>query len=155
MAIDTAASDKLPARGEEFLRIFARYEYTLKETGFGRAGKSGEVEAAWDDFANTVLTKKFLEHVKESGLAPTLLSKPPSKQILNGGTLGWEEGTPPQSVQDLIGAVKRVRNNLVHGGKSGDKDSDRNDTLIAESISVLFVALELHSDQRYVFENRW
>lgn len=93
--------------------------------------------------------------IREKDIAPTLLNTPPSKQVLSSDrTLDWEEGTSPQNVQELFGAVRRVRNNLVHGGKSGDEVSDRNDALVAEAIEVLKEALRWHDDLRSKFEGR-
>lgn len=155
IAIDMIAANRLPARGEELMRIVTRSEYALKEIEYGKVGKSGEVEVDWDAFANKGLKAKFLNRIREHHIAPTLLAKPPSKQILLGKTLKWEDGTPPSSVQELLGAIRRVRNNLVHGGKSGDKDSDRNDELVSESIEVLNEALQTHADLRFMFEGKW
>ena len=155
IAIDMAAANRLPRRGEELMRIVTRFEYALKEIEYGKVGKNGEVEVNWDAFANDGLKAEFLKRIRENAIAPTLLAEPPSKQILLGKTLDWEVGTPPSSVQELLGAVRRVRNNLVHGGKSGDKDFDRNDALVSESIEVLIEALRTHADLRIMFEGKW
>ncbi|MFD9901937.1 hypothetical protein [Mesorhizobium sp. NPDC059025] len=154
-AIDMSKANHLPARGDELLRVVTRFEYALKENGFGKSGKNGEVGVDWDGFANKALKATFLKKVRDENIAPTILAKPPSKQILAGQTLAWENATPPVSVQDLMAAVRRVRNNLVHGGKSGNRDSDRNNTLVAEAIEVLLEALRSDSDLRYTFEGRW
>lgn len=153
--IDKSEADRLPARGDELMRIIARFEYALKESEYGRAGKNGEVEVDWDRFANQSLKADFLKKIQDEKIAPTILSKPASKQILTATTLDWEDATPPVSVQELMGAVRRVRNNLVHGGKSGDKDSDRNDALVSEAIEVLFEALRADSAVRNMFEGKW
>jgi hypothetical protein len=153
--VDVKAIDRLPARGAELMRFFARFEYALKEIGYGKSGKNGEVDVAWDSFANEGLGGAFLEKIRGSAVAPTILAKPPSKQVLQGTSLSWEKGTPPASVQELIGAVRRVRNNLVHGGKSGDEDSDRNDKLVAEAIGVLTEALRCHAELCYRFEGKY
>ena len=155
IVIDMAAAARLPARGEELMRIVTRFEYALKEIEYGKVGKSGEVEVNWDAFANEGLKAEFLKRIRENAIAPTLLAKPPSRQILLGKTLDWGDCAPPSSVQELLGAVRRVRNNLVHGGKSGDKDFDRNDRLVAEAIEVLIEALRTHADLRFMFEGKW
>ena len=38
------------------------------------------------------------------------------------------------SIQELIAALNGVRNNLFHGGKSGDPDGDRNADLIRAAL---------------------
>jgi len=45
-----------------------------------------------------------------------------------------------------------VRNNLFHGGKSGDKDHDRNDELIKDAIQVIIEAVESNEDLKACFE---
>jgi hypothetical protein len=149
------AANRLPARSDELMRVVTRFEYALKEIDYGRTGKNGEVEVDWDTFTSQCLGAPFFKKIVENGIAPTLLAKPPSKQVLRGKTLDWDAATPPVSVQDLFGAVRRVRNNLVHGGKSGDKDSDRNDKLVAEAIEVLMEALRSHADLQFMFEGKW
>lgn len=57
--------------------------------------------------------------IREKNIAPTLLSNPPSKQVLKDGKLGWEKGTSPQSVKGLFVAVRRVRNNHGSWGQVG------------------------------------
>lgn len=153
--IDMTAASALPNRGDELFRFFARFEYALKEIGYGRARNNGKVEANWDCFANKQLTSKFYEHVRNRELAPTIFSDPPSHQTLVGNTLNWEKTNPPTDVQTLVAAVRRVRNNLAHGGKSGDQDSDRNDLLVEEAIKILAEALLAHPDLRAVFEGKW
>ncbi|WP_217574797.1 hypothetical protein [Mesorhizobium sp. GbtcB19] len=153
--IDLKAANTLPPRGDELLHVFTRFEYALKDAGFGRAGSKNAVEADWDRFASKELKKPFFAAVAAKGLAPTLMANPPSRQILQGSTLAWETVTPPANVTDLLVAVRRVRNNLVHGGKSGDPDSDRNEKLVAEAIEVLLEALRSHADLRAIFERRW
>jgi hypothetical protein len=66
----------------------------------------------------------------------------------------------PKNTQQLLEAICMVRNNLFHGGKSGDPDADysdprRNQNLIAESQWVLGLALERHDDVRFAFEGRY
>ncbi|PBB41185.1 hypothetical protein CK222_23745 [Mesorhizobium sp. WSM3866] len=154
MAIDMKAANRLPPRGDE-IRVFTRFEYALKDGGFGKAGRKNVVEADWDLFASRELKAPFFAAVKAKALAPTLMTNPPSRQTLQGSTLGWDTVPPPANVTELLVAVRRVRNNLVHGGKSGDQDSDRNDSLVAEAIEVLLEALRCHSDLRAIFERRW
>ncbi|TXI39974.1 MAG: hypothetical protein E6Q59_04030 [Nitrosomonas sp.] len=153
--IDLSKANNLPARGDELLRIFARFEFALKESGYGVSGKNDEAGADWDRFANQSLTAKFLHKIREKNIAPTILEKSPSKQIFKDHTLEWTACAPPQDVQTFFGAVRRVRNNLVHGGKSGDKDADRNNSLVSEAIEVLFEALRSDSHVRSMFEGQY
>lgn len=137
------------------MRIIARFEYALKESDYGKSGNNGEVEVDWDKFANKALKADFLTKVRNERIAPTILANPASKQIIEGTSLAWKDAALPTNVQDLMGAVRRIRNNLVHGGKSGDKDSDRNDALVSEAIEVLLEALRADGAVRNMFEGKW
>jgi len=52
-------SDELDQLAFSFFKLFAQYEFTLKEKGFFKAGKSGNVIVDWDRFANEVVGKNF------------------------------------------------------------------------------------------------
>lgn len=153
--IDMTAANELPARGQELMCIMTRFEYALKEIGYGKSGNNEAAEASWDEFANKELKAVFFEKIKDKSIAPNILLKPPSRQILRDRSLDWAETAKPNDIQSLIGAVRRVRNNLVHGGKSGDKDSDRNNHLVAEAIEILKHALLEHVELRAAFERKW
>ncbi len=154
--IDMTAANKLPTRGEELFRIFSRFEYALKEIGYAAPGKrNDEVEVSWDQFVTDRLGHGFFQRVIDEEIAPTISSNPPKRQVVDGQTLEWRHTAPPKSAQDLFGAVRRVRNNLFHGGKAGDPDADRNTELVSEAISVLMEALKAGGDIRDPFEGRW
>lgn len=148
--IDMSAANMVPPRGEEFFRIISRFEFALKDIGFARTGRD-EVKIHWDDFANS-LGRAFYDRIKVDGVAPTLLSEPPRLQIIRANRLEWQDARPPSNVQELFGAVRRVRNNLFHGGKSGETDNQRNEKLIAEAIAVLQEALQASNNIRRSFE---
>ena len=75
--------------------------------------------------------------------------------MVRGSLLGWDEVKPVENCQELFGALRRVRNNLFHGGKSGDVDHDRNDELIENSVHILIEALKCHADVRLRFEGKY
>jgi hypothetical protein len=135
-----------------FSIFFSRFEYSLKRTlGYALVRNNG-VEADWNKFAkdhsaafDTKRTPQLHEAVEY------LLSQPPLKQILNDGTLDWKH-TQAQRVsllQRLTESVRRVRNNLFHGGKFPNvdvQDPGRNETLIKSCIAVLEECLLLNGD---------
>lgn len=145
----------VPPRSDELFQLFSRFEYALKETGFVESGHANEARASWDRFTIECLGEAFLDRVVREKLAPVLLRNPPSKQIAKGGRLDWAPCEPPKTTVELFRAVRRIRNNLFHGGKHGDQDSDRNQALIAESICLLGEALEASADVQAAFECRW
>jgi len=131
----------------EFLSTFARFEYALKRSGYhGTDGKAAEAE--WDRFENE------LTNLSAAALAPVLkcgqiiLAKPPKKQVVTGGMLGWEDSAPQgaSSIKALLIYVCRVRNNLFHGGKFPEGpvyDVARDTDLLRSGVSVLKALLEV------------
>ncbi len=155
-SIDLKATRNLPRKANKLFRIYARFEFALKENGFIRAGYKDEVIVCWDLFANKCLGKDFFVQIQNNQIAPKLLNIPPSKQILIEGKLEWDKNPqPPTDIQSLLVAVRRVRNNLLHGGKSGDIDNQRNNELVQESIGILLLALQKCDEIRDVFEGRY
>ena len=146
-----------PAHSTEFFRVFVRLEYTLKSMGYAGSDRVGGVVPDWDKFANEQLGRKFFEHVVSSSRANTWIGDPPKRQILDDrGKLEFSEAVAVTNVQELFGAVRRVRNNLFHGGKSGDPDQSRNNVLILESIYVLGEILKFVAPEfKMRFEGRY
>ena len=67
---------------------------------------------------------------------------------------------PVAIVHELFAAVRRVRNNLVHGGKSGDPEYDpddpcRNEKLIREAQWIIEEALHQMEDVKIHFEGQY
>jgi hypothetical protein len=142
----------LPKGAAEFFATFARFEFALKDANFIAVDNRGAVSAAWDDFADE-LPADFLVRVTQSAKASTLLNDPPKKQVLVGKALDFKKQPKPATTRDLLIAVRRVRNNLFHGGKSGDPEGDRrNLKLIKESRWVLEQALFAHDGVRCAFQ---
>ena len=100
---------------KELFFKFARIEYALKASGFHEGGEGG-VRANWDSFAISV--DGCIENSPASKEAAEYLTKnPPKKQILENGSLAWK--IVPECLnrtQNILHCVRRVRNNLFHGG---------------------------------------
>lgn len=129
-----------------FLYAFSRFEYALKRSGYH--GQDGKVaQADWDRFENA------LTGLPPADLAPVLalgdytLAKPPKKQVVKGGGLNWEDSAPTASeIKTLIIYVRRIRNNLFHGGKFPEghvHDVARDTDLLRSGVSVLKALLTL------------
>ncbi|MBK8458711.1 MAG: hypothetical protein IPL47_17570 [Phyllobacteriaceae bacterium] len=133
----------------------------MKENGFCRImeknGKpSGNFYVDWNRYAKECLSGKFYDEVISTSIAETIITNPPSKQVCWGHSLDWKKNIKsPSNSQELIGAVCRIRNNLFHGGKSGDVDHDRNDNLVREGIQVLLLSLVYCENVRHVFEGNY
>lgn len=150
--IDLSRLEDHPAQAVQLFKIMMRLEYALKACGYTRS-QGKRVEVDWDRFVNQQLGQVFFERVMNSSKADTLINNPPSKQVLNEqGQVEFQKAAQVLNVHDLFVMVRRVRNNLFHGGKSGDADHDRNDALVSESIDVVLYALPLCPDVRSEFE---
>lgn len=147
--IDWSKIEDHPVNAVRFFKIMMRLEYALKDRGFAR-GSEKWVRVNWERYASDELGPNFLKELLEGTPPTVLLCEPPSRQIIQPcGRLGWDRANPIESTKDILEAVWRVRNNLFHGGKSGDPDRVRNDDLIADSIAVISEILrqdeELHA----------
>ena len=145
---------KLPAGAARFIATFLRFEFALKEHGY--IPKDGNAEVEWHRVNKDLKQAGFFEAVRKSGRAETMLRHPPKKQVSRDGYLDFKPQSPLSNSDELLVAVRRVRNNLLHGGKSGDPEGDgRNRKLIAEAQWVVEQALRAMPEVRAYFEGRY
>jgi len=155
--VEEALQDELPELAVSFFVVFSRFECAMKRIGtYAKGGEMG-VDADWDRLAAD-LGQLFLDRVVAMKIAPVLIDKPPKKQIkLADGNLGWRDMGPVKNTHDLFLAIRRARNNLIHGGKYRDDGSgnanmvdgaERDDVLLDQSMAVLRLALESRPDLR-------
>jgi hypothetical protein len=130
----------------EFLYAFSRFEYALKRSGYhGQEGKAAQAD--WDRFENalTDLPAADIAFVLKCG--NYILAKPPKKQVVTGNGMSWEESAPTASeMKTLIIYVRRIRNNLFHGGKFPEgsvHDVARDTDLLRSGVSVLTALLKV------------
>lgn len=132
----------------EFFLVFSRFEYAMKAAGWTKP-KAGAAEPDWQRLINVVnaqdatITRPLLE------AGAYLLSSPPKEQIRRSdGSLEWSPvrcDDDARLVACMLWGVKRVRNNLFHGGKFEllGKLSPRNWQLVESSLRVLERLLEV------------
>jgi hypothetical protein len=143
----------LPKSAIEFFVVFARCEYALKRGGFARAGNGQNAEADWNALAHK-LGSRFFDSIRSK--IPTIVSSPPQRQILEDGALAWRPQPSPQNAEELLLAIRRLRNNLFHGGKFSFAQIDepaRNDTLLREALTVLDELLDATPHLRNLVAN--
>lgn len=134
----------------KFFKLFSRFEFALKKAGYLRV-RAGRISAHWDKFASD-LGAQFFDAVIENQVADTIIQQPPNKQVVDEGSeLGWKACKPPENTVDLFVAVRRVRNNLFHGGKHENPFNDRDQELLSQGIAVLKLALEAHDMVKWHF----
>jgi hypothetical protein len=135
---DYSKIDEVSDKGIRLFKVMMRLEFALKDVGYARSGNRQAVGVDWDAYAKEKLGTAFWDKIKGAKEAEVLIQKPPKKQTVNQSCdLGWVECAQVSSIQDLFGAVRRVRNNLFHGGKSGDPDADRNTALYVAALFVI------------------
>jgi len=139
----------LDGLAEKLFHVFSRTEYALKASGFNNG--DGEAKANWRDFALAV------EHVIANPSSPKLqeaikffLNAPPKKQVIVGGVIQWQVSEPPTDspADKLLIYVRRVRNNLFHGGKFNGHwfEPERSEPLLRHSLTILTACVEsVHS----------
>jgi hypothetical protein len=149
-----ALEAELPKLAVDFFVVFSRFECALKRSGKYAKGNKDGVDADWDRFAQD-LGPQFLGDVIAHGVAPVLVENPPKKQVKLNATLGWKDMGAVENTADLFLAIRRVRNNLVHGGKYQDggagqaallDGSERDDALLEQSLAVMSLALKSRPD---------
>lgn len=134
----SAELDRLAFR---FFKLFAQLEYALKAVGYGRASNADAAEADWDRFANEVGVLLVRDQNPDVLAARTyLFEHPPKRQVWVSGNVEWAiVPNNERSAQILFSHIRRVRNNLYHGGKFNGRwlDPDRSAELISKSLLLL------------------
>lgn len=129
----------------EFFYVFARMEYALKASGFHYG--DGPAEPNWTDFAKsveTIITNPSTSELKDA--IEFILSAPPKKQFIAGGAIEWREIQPSTNskADALFQYVRRIRNNLFHGGKFNGHwfAPERSESLMKAALVVLRQSIE-------------
>ncbi|MGE5153415.1 MAG: hypothetical protein ACM3ST_05310 [Bdellovibrio bacteriovorus] len=129
----------------DFFRTFSRVEYALKTAGYLVQHKKN-AEADWTAFAQEI-DYAFLcvktEALKEA--QNYIFMHPPRKAINNNGKIEWERVVPDHKNQTdlLLQYVRRIRNNLFHGGKFNGRwfQPERSGPLVHAGLVILNSAL--------------
>ena len=141
----------------QFFKLFAQFEMALKVLNYAQF--RGYIIIDWSTFSKDI-HKSFQENkdsVKDS--INYLNSSPPLQQIIKDKKLDWSPAkinNKKVETEILIDHIKRVRNNLFHGGKySGRTDDEykRDYELITHSRIILEYILTLRSDIKEIIEN--
>jgi len=149
-------SEQLDQLAAEMFRTFARFEYALKAAGFHNG--DGAAEPNWRSFAESI--PATFDNPADPVLGEAvlyILDHPPKKQIVAGGILDWNEVAPDTDLQSdrVLIYVRRVRNNLFHGGKFNDRwfEPQRSENLLRHSLTILHACLDASDDLRQAFNS--
>ena len=130
-----------------FFAAFSRFEFALKQSGYAIGEDS--VSANWDRFAADLdanFDRKRTVTLAEA--VDYLIKHPPKKQARKGGVLIWV-ASPAGNARELANLliyVRRLRNNLFHGGKYPGlvvDDPGRDTTLLRHGLTILDECLTL------------
>ena len=132
--------------------MFSRFEFALKEEGFLNP-KGARAEPDWHRFGGE--SARWLSVEPGSGLEGAIAylnDFPPQVQTR-------EQGWQPRGLRGdtttakALDAVRRVRNNLFHGGKHTPHSPEgRDERLIRCGLIVLTACLEQNDELRTTFE---
>ena len=141
----------------QFFLVLSRMEFALKVSGFA-TGTENSVKPDWDGYARRIrdtFSKRETPDLLEA--SNYYLNTPPQKQVLRNGGLAWSSTMPTNSaeIDVLLMLVRRVRNNLFHGGKYNSQAHDetaRNESLLRYGITILEASMTLVPDVKAAYK---
>lgn len=112
--------------------------------------------ADWDGFVKTLTGFDSNLNPELKKACDYILNNPPKKQYIINNVLKWKDckidgGT---EIQRLNQYIRRIRNNLFHGGKFNNDnipEISRNSILMTSALVVLNNWLDLHGEVRELF----
>ena len=135
-------------------QLFSRVEYALKASGFHTG--EGPAEANWRDFALVIedlIANPDSHELREA--IDFIFNAPPKKQIIADGVIQWVVSEPQTDsrADKLLVYVRRVRNNLFHGGKFNGHwfESERSEPLLRHSLTILIACVDSVPSVREAF----
>ncbi len=140
----------------EFFIVFSRFEYSLKAEGYLENNRNAK--ANWISFAEKIEHKNY-ERLEDNDFSTSfnyILDNPPKAQINIDDHIEWENRPASQGsrVKDLFVYIKRIRNNLFHGGKFTNgilEEFDRDLLLVKHGLKILKSSIELDSNIRNTY----
>lgn len=137
----------------EFFATFSRFEHAIKYSKLCEDVRdNANAKADWDKYASGLPQEVKARIQGEANRY--LLDKPPKKQIMKQGKVGWTSADRGhrEITMWIFDLINIVRNNLFHGGKYRDsEDSEDNpnptrDTdLVNACLSILSICLEVEN----------
>ncbi|WP_182074029.1 MULTISPECIES: hypothetical protein [unclassified Serratia (in: enterobacteria)] len=124
----------------DFFYWYSRFECALKENSFLKSNTPGDnADPCWNKFIVT-----YNKNFTHSSSTIKIINLHPKRQKISAiGKIEWKDVGVEHCRNELektITMIKTVRNNLFHGGKSGDREVDdvkRNKDLLKSCVSAL------------------
>ncbi len=151
----------LPEEAQNYIECFSKFEYALMESGYHKldgecdaCNRKGFLTSDWNTFKKNKLPTLTLQDLKNiSADTRYIIEQAPQKRIINDqGKPDWRD-VSVSSVSDAIDACKRVRNNLVHGGKYNDEKADRNRKLLKGATDIIRKLTEYDTNLKNCYDD--
>lgn len=117
-------SDDLNRDAYKLFSRFSRLEYALKASVYYKTDDKKFVKTDWNKFIlkNKDKLQKCISEESVAQSVNIILEKPPKKQRLCDGKIEWVhvDASQGSDLKNLICYIRRIRNNLFHGGKFFD-----------------------------------
>ncbi len=132
----------------EFFLTFARFEFALKAAGFV-VGDLQRARPDWPRFGQSLDLDTARRDPRCAAAIDYFSVHPPWRQVVTTNGLAWDSTVGfarLEHTEQLLDLVRRVRNNLFHGGKFTDdvhSGLHRNELLLRHSLAILHRCLEL------------
>jgi hypothetical protein len=155
----------------EFFLTFSRFEYALKASGFVLpANKRKDDPEGRGVYRILIDWDRFVREEIDGRLVTTtgtpleqainyFTDNPPLMQVLADNTLSWSSTAPDPDISLTIflsEMIRRVRNNLFHGGKFSQQhheEVDRTTRLLQYSLVILGEFLALSPQVKEAYED--
>ena len=142
----------------DFFKLFARYEFALKDAGYINPGRNDKPNPDWDRFANEIGVALFkADETPVRTSIDYILNSPPNRQVVIDGIAQWREvPNTEKSPLALFVHIRRVRNNLFHGAKFNGTwfDPERSKQLIECAIIILSHCISLNPEIKQRIEQK-
>ncbi|WP_452231775.1 hypothetical protein [Lacinutrix sp. MEBiC02595] len=137
----------------DFLMLYSRFEYALKEEGFLQS--SSYAMASIDNYVASI-SEQFNPDTSENlKLAiDFILNDPPRKLIQESGSMTWVVVTKEATIElQLAEYIRRIRNSLLHGAKfyGQIERGSRNWELISRAIVIIEHWIDLNQNVKSRF----
>jgi hypothetical protein len=142
----------------EFFLTFARFEFALKAAGFV-AGDLKGARPDWVAFGQSLDLDTARLDTNCTAAVEYFSVHPPWRQVVTANGLAWDSTVgfaAVERMEQVLELVRRVRNNLFHGGKFSDEvhsGPGRNELLLRHSLAILHRCLELSSSVAAAYDS--
>lgn len=151
----------------DFFLTFARFELSLKNSGFFRRRKKidlrdpPDAHADWNLFAVSIQDSFRCDRTTalQDACGYLLLTPPWREVVIDKNSIAWQCDPPPESLPEagrVLLCIRRLRNNLFHGATlSPDQGYDKGTTesLLKASVVVLQECILLSPKMQEVYKD--